>query len=290
MGHDGKEEQERARPESIGTDSLPSTQRNVIDLNNEIAGHETGRSKKFLNLESPEALRVRKREEEHRLSALMHAMQDPEYAAAYKATKDAAEAARRAVDAARLKLDLEAQRATDRLDQIRQSAAQLRDGTRVYISKADGRLYTEGGVDVSDRRGEATGLTQGSPSYEDFRRARDDAEGIAERRREVERYESEVLQPVEERLPNEDDPYTLEQLEEAKRRLEEMPPDVLAEYDFPRAAVSPDTKRSAADDYLGSDDFAAPDMNMHFASAARDASHDPSSPASPATTSSPKPV
>jgi hypothetical protein len=287
VGLDNKEEQ--ARPDSVGADSLPITRRNEIDLNNEIADRDTGRAKRFLTSDSATRVNERKREEERRMSALMRAMQDPAYAAAYNETKNVADAARHATDTAAQRLAAEAQQAAEKLNSLRANAARLPDGTRVYLSRTDGRLYTEDGIDVSDQRDSVTGLTADSPAREDLDAAREEAERIAERQRQVEHYDREVLRPVEERLLDEDKPPSVEELGRDRDRLEtEMPADIAAEYEMPASAPTvPARTNSAASEYVGDAELPAPDLNAHFAAAKSQESHD-SSLATPLPANSPK--
>jgi hypothetical protein len=287
VGLDNKEEQ--ARPDSVGADSLPSARRNEIDLNNEIGDRDTGRTRRFLTSDSAGRVNERKREEERRMSALMRAMQDPAYTAAYNETKDVADAARYATDTAALRLTAEAQQAAERLDSIRADAARLPDGTRVYLSRTDGRLYTEDGIDVSDQRDSVIGLTANSPAREDIDAARQETERIAERQRQVERYDREVLRPVEERLQDQDNPSSVEELRRDRERLEqEMPAEVSADFSPPQRERTA-AARSAADEYLGSDDFEVPELKAHFAAATSQELND-SSQATPSPANSPKPV
>ncbi|GMU68245.1 MAG: hypothetical protein AMXMBFR37_05780 [Steroidobacteraceae bacterium] len=154
----------------------------------------------------------------------------------------------------------------------------------MYQSRADGRIYTEDGVDVTDQRSSVAGL-DGAPAREDFEAAREHADDIAERQRQVERYERTVLSPAEERLRDEDDPPSREQLEHDRQEIEtEMPADIAIHYEAPRRVRAP-SMLSAADEYTGPADLPVRYLTRHFA-AARDVSSDSS--ATPSPTNAPK--
>lgn len=66
--------------DGISLDSLPKWLRDMIDLNNESAGRETGRIKRFSLSVSDKSLNAEKEKDERRFNALMRLLQDPHYA------------------------------------------------------------------------------------------------------------------------------------------------------------------------------------------------------------------
>lgn len=97
------------------------------------------------------------------------------------------------------KLEQDSVHTAERLHALREAAAQLPDGRKVFQSR-NGRVYTEDSKDVTHHPDSLTGLSGSSPSWEEFQEARNEAEGIEQRKREVETYRREVINPAKERL------------------------------------------------------------------------------------------
>lgn len=263
---------DRIEPGDMDTanmESLPRWLRDLIDLQNESAGRETGRAKRFLTSDHPDTLDAKEREKERRFTALMRRLLDPDYARLYS---EAAETITRADDAAARAARRIAQASTlaeERLEQLRASAAELPDGRKVFKA-ADGRIYAEDGSDVSALRDKIKGLTERSPSWEAFTDAKRSAYDIEQQRREVEEYRQDVIDPAKERLSDQDNPPSEEELQEIMDGIEEkMPEAVRSEHDA--ALVSADVlspvRGSAAAEYLGSAPVGTLDLRDEFTAA-----------------------
>lgn len=268
------------RLDGINLDSLPKWLRDSIDINNEMADRDTGRIKRFVSSghddDGPDS---EKQKAERHFNALMRLLQDPEYAALYgdavKAVDDAADAAARALD----KLALEAEAAGERLQELRDNAAELPDGRKVFRGE-DGRLYVEDGTDVTDQRDSIRGLSANTTSWTDYKRGKETAEDIERRRREVEDYLRNVVNPAKIRLGDPNNPPSKDELEDILRRLKkEQPADVLAA----QKATEPDeasklANKSAADKYVPAAGVSAPPMFAQFRSASSVIGDDPFAP------------
>lgn len=267
MGIEG-ERPDEARPDSVGADSLPQDRRNAADYNNESAGRDVGRAKRFFPADEETRLKEKEREKEREFNALMRALQDPEYARLYEKARNTVSAAERAVDGALRENAAESTDAESRLQQMRDSAATLADGRKVFRGK-DGRLVAEDGVDVTDQRASITGLSDATPRWDDYARQKERAAALAAEREAIERYQREKLDPAKVRLNDPNNPYSKDELEDFIANAKDgMPTRVQKHYDAENGlrADAP-VRGSAADEYLGASPLNAPPLQIDFASA-----------------------
>lgn len=270
----GVRDDDLARSEGIALDSLPKWLRDLIDINNEYADRETGRAKRFLASSGEDGPDSEKKKEERQFTALMRLLQDPEYARLYtqaaNMVQDIEDAAARALS----KLETEGEAAAQKLDEIKDSAATLPDGRRVYQTD-DGRLLTEDGEDVSARRGDVRGSTENTPSWEEYKRAKDALDDIERRKREIDDYMRDVIDPLKRRLADPNNPPSKEELEEILRKLRESQPADIARAREQRepdeakkfANTSTPANSAAADELVPAKGVDAPDMFAQFRSA-----------------------
>lgn len=195
------------------------------DYNNEIAGREVGRIRRFLPEDArPDNSGKRAERESNRISALLSLLQyDPAYAALYGETLDKL---REAEAAAALALS----QATSNLDQARtdladalDGASTLADGTRVFRGQ-NGDVWTEDGKRVEGDALDEIVWRKGAVSHEEFlarKRAVDEGQHHVEA---ILRYQVEVLGHARDRLMDEDDPPSKEELEEIQDRIREAAP------------------------------------------------------------------
>ncbi|MEM6537383.1 MAG: hypothetical protein AAF668_06595 [Pseudomonadota bacterium] len=139
------------------------------DQQNEVAGRDVGRMARFLGTDAgPEAERKRREKTEQALSALQQLLSsDPAYKALYESVWEKAERISLAATQALSALERNIASALDTLDEIREAAAQLADGTLVFRA-TDGRILTENGRVLTGE--EADGITwpENAPSWEAF--------------------------------------------------------------------------------------------------------------------------
>ena len=266
----GEHRKDSDQSEGISLDSLPKWLRDMIDLNNESAGRETGRIKRFNLPVSDKALNAEKEKDEHRFNALMRLLQDPHYARLYRYAVTTFTTAEEAVEKAKGKLEQESELAEKRRRELLDKAAQLPDGAKVFQSLNDGRIYSEHGEDVTHRKDSITGLHPNSPSWEDYRYAMKITEEIERQRHEVETYQREVLDPIKERLGDTENPATPDELEKIITRVNaKMSPAVRTQHkelnDAGLATIA--VKNVTADELFGSYEPNTPKIQADFKTA-----------------------
>ncbi|MEO1472704.1 MAG: hypothetical protein AAFS03_02010 [Pseudomonadota bacterium] len=165
----------------------------------------------------------RKRQREAFENELLRLLSDPAYNAKYQVVADAVADAMTATERTLAQLDGLIAAAEDEIDQIQDKAARLPDGTRVYRD-ANGVLRREDGSVVEDHLADTIIWRGDQPSYEHYVAARRQHETLVAARREVTDYQNDVLGPARDRLSDEEDPPSLDELEEILDRIEtEMP-------------------------------------------------------------------
>lgn len=213
--------------DGVFLDSLPKWLRDMIDLNNESAGRETGRIKRFNLPVSDKAINAEKEKEERRFNALLRLLQDPIYARIYYHAVVTVTTAEEAIEKAKRKLEQEGELAEKRRRELLDKAAQLPDGTKVFQSLNDGRVYSEHGEDVTHWKNSNTGFYPNSPSWEDYQHTKKIAEEIEKQRHQVEIYQHRVLNPMKERLSDSDNPATSDELEKITTKVKKEMPTVV---------------------------------------------------------------
>ncbi|MEM6276691.1 MAG: hypothetical protein AAF714_07040 [Pseudomonadota bacterium] len=202
-------------------------QRDHDDLQNEIAGRETGRARRFLPDDARTAEGARKRRE--RLTAetqLALMLQDPVYRERYEAVSAALSTATQTTDAVLARLEGQILASKIALDTIQEKAARLPDGTRVYRD-AQGVVRREDGSAVDDTLVATIIWTGNEPSFESFMAARDHLAELETDRDEVTDYQNSVLGPAYDRITDEQDPPSLDELDEILKDIDAKMPDVL---------------------------------------------------------------
>ncbi|MEM7530473.1 MAG: hypothetical protein AAF416_23055 [Pseudomonadota bacterium] len=199
-------------------------QKDHDDLQNELAGRDTGRMARFLTgaERGPEDLR-RKRAREVEQTHLMLALQDPAYRARYEEVSRRLTDAMMATEQALTHLNEQIAVTESELDDVQGAAARLPDGSRVYRDEA-GAVRRENGSTVDATLAATILWTGDEPTYTDFSEARDRHSAALAERAVVEAYQSEVLAPAQERLEDPANPPSLEDLDRILEPVEtEMP-------------------------------------------------------------------
>lgn len=215
-------------------------QRDFDDLQHEIAGRNVGRMRRFGVAETRDAIDRRRADDKRAVQTqLMLLLTDPVYKARYDRAWDSLRLAEQATDTVLDTLTQMIALAEAELDELRDRAARLPDGTRVYRD-ANGVVRREDGSAV-DADLVATILWTGSePSYEEMQARRDLLEALRDQQGDVERYRDDVLGPARDRLSDEDDPPTLNELDAILRRISgNMPNAVTAEMPEPDPDPTP---------------------------------------------------
>ena len=212
--------------------TLERRERDLAEIQNEIAGRGHSRIRRFLpedHESNPDAQEKKKRQESAYRSALRALLKNESYRALYEETSDKLRsyeaATERALDQAREDLA----EAKDALDEMREKASTLQDGTRVYRAE-DGSVYSEDGTLVTGEALESIEWREGAPSYEDYiaqRKATAEAEG---RVNDLLIYQTDVLGRARDRMEDEDNPPSRDELEAIQESIErEMPAGLQAE-------------------------------------------------------------
>lgn len=201
-------------------DDLPEAdkhkQRDFDDINNELAGRETGRMARFFNKiggsENETARRRQRADTLDLLSKLDQWLQDPEYAALYNGVLDLIARAEAVTETAI------AMAKTD-LAEMEANAGRLLDGTAVFMDQ-NGDVFTADGQTVDPDIAAGVQWPDGAPSYEDYLRRRTDLE-------ELLRYQTDTLGGTRDRLNDPENPPTPDELRDWERRIESEAPDAI---------------------------------------------------------------
>lgn len=264
------------RPEDIGLDSKDRAERDRIDLNHEMAGDDTGRIKRFLSEGTTSYTSDSKEKKaERRTQSLLHMLlaEDPQYAALYKSVTEKLEKARQAVDQALIDINQRLETSERELQNMRDQAAEREDGMKVFRSSLDGGIYTEDGQRLSDEEAQEISIPEDAPSWEDYSAEKEARDQAARQREDVERYQREVLNPIEERMRDPNNVFTKDELEEIDRSFgDDIPPVIRTHYDSdPTPEPVSSSSASAAHDMVEETDISsAPEMGKAFELASAD--------------------
>lgn len=247
-------------------DALPRWLRDLIDLGNESAGRDTGRARRFyLSEEHDPQGAEKKREKERAFNALLLRLQDPNYARLYAEAAENVTRAGNAVETALREIARETDAVRQRLERIRETAARLPDGTRIYRSGVDGKLYAEDGRSVNSAGLSADDL-DAAPSWEEYTGAKRSLDMLETERRGIEIYKRDILEPAKERLGDTESPPAEEELEFFKKLEAPMPTRARKEFDRQKAEDA-GLKPEASADEQGSAALNAPDLRTEFKAA-----------------------
>lgn len=211
--------------DSDGNTPLSKIEQDRTDLANEMAGREVGRINRFLpKSASPAELKKRREQEYERVSALIALLQsDPEYAALYSDTMDLLQRAEAETAAALSTANETLQQAQDAFSELNDKASTLPDGTKVFRD-VDGNVWNERGEPVTGMALEQIVWRDGAPSYEDYLAKK---KAVEQARRDVDairHYQIDIIGDARDRLSDENNPPSKEELKEIQKRIElEMP-------------------------------------------------------------------
>lgn len=187
-------------------EALKKQKQDTDDFNNEMAGRDTGRMKRFGFEDRREHAREQKKRENERLFMMSAA-----YMAKYDAVMDSLTNAESKVYDA---MEQAAQDVTD----LRKAAPSLADGTKVFRDK-DGNVFDENGRKLSGVEAGEIEWQENSPSWEEFAKAKKRLDALNQDFHRLEfirsRMEDEDNRPTEEELDQWQD-----EIEEIERRAE----------------------------------------------------------------------
>lgn len=186
------------------------------DLQNEIAGRDTGRISRFLTAdEGPSrADEKRRKDKAYRDTLDMLLATDPEYLALY--TKLGNELSDGEVEADSIIAGLQTAIATleEQIDEMRADAPALPDGRRVF-RYADGRVVDETGTLVSPELAEGVIWRDGSPSAEEYFEALEKRQSTSDLLEQWVTYRHDHLGDLRNRYDDRDEPMTKGDLKDA---------------------------------------------------------------------------
>ncbi len=257
------------KPEDIGLDSLNQTERDRIDLNHEIAGRETGRIKRFLSGDSVDYYgesEKKKSEREFRTLLEILLAEDPNYAALYTRVSEKLDKARQAADQALIDINLHLEDSERKLQMMRDQAAELEDGTKVFRSENGESVYTKEGERLDNDKAQDIRFSGDEPSWEEYNADKGDHETAIRQKEEVEAFQRDVLDPAEARMKDEDNPMLTDELEDLEQILDDRVPEII------RSAYRHDVTASdigapsisAANDMVDKTKLDVPDMSEAF--------------------------
>lgn len=192
------------------------------DLNNERAGRDVGRQRRFLHDRDPEFTDQKKKENEQRLSALMRLLRDPIYAAAYERATSALNRAQEALDAALLSNAQQTESLQEQLGAMEDSAARLADGRLVFRSHDGSLKDAEGGPLRSETGTASLSIPLDAPSYEDYAATRDALRSARARGKDLAETQTDVLDPARDRLNDQDNPLSLDELDALEQQMDDV--------------------------------------------------------------------
>ena len=256
-------------PEDIGLDNKSAAERDRIDLNHEMSGENVGRIQRFLTSDGDTRLgeNSAKRKAEREMSMLMYMLEnDSRYAAAYKQVQDTLDRARQAVSQALIDMNQRLAVSDRELQKMRDNAAELKDGTKVFKSRNDDSIYTEDGKRLSDVQAAEIHVPESAPSWEEYQSEKEKRTALEGGKAEIEAYERDVLNPAQERMNDPDDPPSMDELKEIEHGIKEKMPASVRNIS---AAASSDitVTSSVAQDVQGNSPLSVPDINMAFGNA-----------------------
>lgn len=214
--------------------------RDFDDLQNEIAGRETGRRARFLR-DGPGSDAAKKKEQETQraLARLAQMLLDPVYRAKYDSVLLVLSEAERATEAAIEHLTDQIQQAQTDLDELLNDAARLPDGTRVFRD-ANGVVRREDGSVVEDHLADTILWTGNEPSFEEMQAAKQRLEDLQASLDEVYGYQNDVLGPARDRITDPDNPPSLDELDDLEDEIQKRMPAIVQEQMAYTEVVEPD--------------------------------------------------
>lgn len=201
--------------------------REFDDLQNEIAGRETGRRARFLR-DGPgsEEAKRKERAEQRALTRLVELLNDPVYRAKYDGVMTALRGAEQATETALQRINRGIEVAQDDLADIQDRAARLPDGTRVY-QDTHGILRREDGSQVDDVLAATVIWSGNEASFHELRHAQDRLDGLVKERTEAEIYRDDVLGPARNSVSDPDNPPSLGELDGILDNIQTGMPDAV---------------------------------------------------------------
>ncbi|MEM6381311.1 MAG: hypothetical protein AAF739_01445 [Pseudomonadota bacterium] len=203
--------------------------RDFDDLQNEITGMDPGRIQRFLSEgdgRSPGAKR-RKRVKEAEQRRLVELLTDPIYRATYERLGSQLSEAETHADQTIQRYETAIQAAQTLLADMEADAARGPDGQLVF-RYADGRVVDADGRDVTPEI--AAGITwpENAPSAEAYFAAKEQLNSLENELHQWRGYRTDTLGSIRDRHDNDDNPMSLDEMDDALDRIESTQPAIFA--------------------------------------------------------------
>lgn len=212
-----------------------SKKQELDDYNNEIAGRDTGRIKRFLSQEARNQIKDGKKDKtQEKLSLLdILLMTDPVYARLYSDVMNKIEEIDRAIDKALARIEQRIDYLEEKLSDIQKRAQKLEDGTLIYRSQ-NGTVFTDDGIVVSQAMLGNVRWKASDPSWEERHETGDNLDSTYKKKEEIEEYRDGALQHAKNRINDRDNPPDKDELQNIRDELyNERPDSVDANMDAP---------------------------------------------------------
>ena len=204
--------------------------REFDDLQNEVAGRQTGRQARFLrNGPGSEAAKKKERDAQRALTRLAQLLNDPIYRAKYDGVSQVLSDAERATEAAIDQMNTQIIATQAELDDMMDRAARLPDGTRVFRD-ANGVVRCEDGSVVEDHLVDTIIWSGNEPSFEEIQATKQRLEDLQSALDDVTRYQNDVLGPSRDKVTDPDDPPSLEGLDSIEDDIQSKMPQIVQEH------------------------------------------------------------
>lgn len=216
---------------------LEHRQRDFDDLQHELVGRDVGKISRFLaeNDDRSAEARRRKREKEADQRRLADFLLDPVYRATHERLGRDLSAAETDADQTIQSYEIAIQVAEQRLLDMETGAARGPDGEPVF-RYADGRVVDAEGRTLAPEIAAGINWPPDAPSAEAYFGAKEHLEALSLQLNQWHSYRTDTLGSIRDRYDSEDDPMSLDELEDALDQIDRARPPRLSLEETPSAA------------------------------------------------------
>ena len=227
---DNTEESEKDRERRLEQD--------FADQQNEVAGREVGRIARFLpeSTGKRQAESRRRKREQERQTLWMLLASNPVYAEVYHRVEDKLQTAQIATAGALGDVDETLVRTAADLEELMKRAPRLPDGRAVFRDAA-GNLLTEDGRLVTPEKRATLQWHEDMPDWESYQARKRAYEQAQVQRDALLRYQFEILDPAFDRLHDQDNPPSMDELHSIEDGIEAGMPTLVRERYNPRGRI-----------------------------------------------------
>ena len=211
-------------PDQINARARDKAREDFGDLQHEMAGRVTFKNARFMDPHERSRRAGKNGEHQAYLSRLHHMMMSTAYRAAYTETMSALSGAENTVYEALLEAAEQIQAAQNDLVAALGGAPTLPDGTKVFRA-ADGTVHTEDGQKVDPAVAATIEWDDSTPSWKDYQAKKKALEDAQAHHATLAGYDTELAR-IRERMEDEDNPPTHEEIDDYKKRIGEIESEV----------------------------------------------------------------